>query len=194
MTEASSRQIDKSQMLEALGDKSLVFVGLMGSGKTAIGKLVAAWLGLPFFDSDHEIVAAANLDIPEIFERHGEAYFRAGEEKVIHRILTENNCVLSLGGGAFISDMTRQEVANNAISIWLQADLDLLMNRVMRRPGTRPLLQTNDPRATLAALKEKREPIYALADIHVPSSRISKNHTRDAVIAQLATFLLGKSE
>ena len=109
MTEAHSQRIDKSQMLEALGDRSLVFVGLMGSGKTAIGKLVAAWLGLPFFDSDHEIVAAANLDIPEIFERHGEAYFRAGEEKVIHRLLTENTCILSLGGGAFISETTRKK-------------------------------------------------------------------------------------
>ena len=190
MTGEVSRQIDKSRLLDALGGRSVVFVGLMGSGKTAIGKLVANWLGLPFFDSDHEIVAAANLDIPEIFERHGEAYFRAGEEKVIHRLLGEGPSVLSLGGGAFISQATRDEIEKSAISVWLQADLDLLMGRVMRRPGTRPLLQTADPRATLATLKEKREPIYALANIHVPSSKISKNHTRDAVVERLADYLL----
>ena len=193
MTGEVSRQIDKSRLLDALGGRSVVFVGLMGSGKTAIGKLVANWLGLPFFDSDHEIVAAANLDIPEIFERHGEAYFRAGEEKVIHRLLGEGPSVLSLGGGAFISQATRDEIEKSAISVWLQADLDLLMGRVMRRPGTRPLLQTADPRATLAALKEKREPIYSLADVHVPSSRISKNHTRDAVMERLASYVMENS-
>lgn len=194
MAQEHSSQIDKTQLLEALGSKSLVFVGMMGSGKTAIGKLVASWLGLPFFDSDHEIVAAANLDIPEIFERHGEAYFRAGEEKVIQRLLAENNCVISLGGGAFMSEITRKEVTENAISIWLQADLDLLMSRVMRRPGTRPLLQTANPRETLADLQKKREPIYALADIHVPSSKISKNHTRDAVLSRLSTNLMEKTK
>ena len=194
MTGEVSRQIDKSRLLDALGGRSVVFVGLMGSGKTAIGKLVANWLGLPFFDSDHEIVAAANLDIPEIFERHGEAYSGAGEEKVIHRLLGEGPSVLSLGGGAFISQATRDEIEKSAISVWLQADLDLLMGRVMRRPGTRPLLQTADPRATLATLKEKREPIYALANIHVPSSKISKNHTRDAVVERLAVYLLEESQ
>ena len=138
MTGEVSRQIDKSRLLDALAGRSVVFVGLMGLGKTGIGKLVANWLGMPFFDSDHEIVAAANLDIPEIFERHGEAYFRAGEEKVIQRLLGEGPCVLSLGGGAFISQATRDEIAKSAISVWLQADLDLLMGRVMRRPGTHP--------------------------------------------------------
>lgn len=177
------QQIDT--ILERLGTRSIVFVGMMGSGKTAIGRLTAQALDLPYFDSDHEIVAAANMEIPEIFEAHGEAYFRSGEERVIQRLLNEGPAVISLGGGAFMSQNTRAAIAEHGISLWLTADLDLLMQRVMKRPGTRPLLQTADPRATLAALMEKREPVYALADIHVPSSKVSKNHTRDAVLAAL---------
>lgn len=177
------QQIDT--ILERLGTRSIVFVGMMGSGKTAIGRLTAQALDLPYFDSDHEIVAAANMEIPEIFEAHGEAYFRSGEERVIQRLLNEGPAVISLGGGAFMSQNTRTAIAEHGISLWLTADLDLLMQRVMKRPGTRPLLQTADPRATLAALMEKREPVYALADIHVPSSKVSKNHTRDAVLAAL---------
>ena len=177
-------------MKDALNGRSIIFVGMRGSGKTAIGKLVAAALGIPFFDSDHEIIAAANLDIPEIFERHGEAYFRAGEERVIQRLITDGPAVISLGGGAFISQTTRDAIAKHGISVWLTADLDLLMNRVMRRPGTRPLLQTADPRATLAELKTAREPVYVKADLHVPSSKVSKNNTRDAVLSELKSFLL----
>lgn len=193
MTAANCQPMDKKQIRDALHGRSIVFVGMMGSGKTAIGKLVAASLGMDFFDSDHEIVAAANLDIPEIFERHGEAYFRTGEEKVIQRLLSGGSAVISLGGGAFVSPETRKEIARKAISVWLTADLDLLMSRVMRRPGTRPLLQTDNPRQTLADLKEKREPIYALADLHVPSSTISKNQTRDAVLRSLGEHLSGES-
>lgn len=173
---------------QALGDRAIVFVGLMGSGKTAIGRMVAAALSLDYYDSDHEIVEAANLDIPEIFERHGEAYFRAGEERVIQRLLSQGPCVLSLGGGAFMSEATRIEIAQNGISVWLHGDLDLLMSRVLRRPGTRPLLNTPDPRQTLADLMKVREPLYALADIHVASSPVSKAATRDAVLAALHDF------
>ena len=178
---------------EALGERAIVFVGLMGSGKTAIGRMVAAALSLDYFDSDHEIVEAANLDIPEIFERHGEAYFRAGEERVIQRLLSQGSCVVSLGGGAFMSEATRAEIANNGISVWLRGDLDLLMSRVMRRPGTRPLLNTPDPRKTLGELMEAREPVYALADIHVESSPVSKAATRDAVLAALRDFISTQS-
>lgn len=174
---------------EALDGRSVVFVGMMGSGKTAIGRLVATALDIPFHDSDQEIVTAANMEIPEIFETHGEAYFRAGEERVIQRLLSEGPAVISLGGGAFLSEVTRKAVGDSGISVWLMADLDLLMARVMRRPGTRPLLKTDDPRATMAELMARREPVYALADLHVPSSRVSKNHTRDAVIAALADRL-----
>jgi shikimate kinase len=176
-------------IVEALNGRSIVFVGMMGSGKTAIGRLVASALDLRYFDSDHEIVAAANLEIPEIFELHGEPYFRAGEERVIQRLLADGPAVISLGGGAFVSEATRKEIADKGISIWLTADLDLLMARVMRRPGTRPLLQTADPRATLSELMKKREPVYRLADLHVPSSKISKNHTREAVLAALRHHL-----
>lgn len=186
--------IDTHAIRQALEKRSVVFVGMMGSGKTAIGKLVASALDLTFFDSDHEIVEAANLDIPEIFERHGEAYFRAGEEKVIQRLLADGPAVISLGGGAFLSEATRAAISKTGISVWLTADLDLLMSRVMRRPGTRPLLQTADPRSTLSDLKDKREPIYALADLHVPSSKISKNNTRDAVLRHLSKFLLDEKQ
>ncbi len=184
------RQCDT--IINHLGRRSIVFVGMMGSGKTAIGRLTAQALGLPYFDSDHEIVTAANMEIPEIFEAHGEAYFRSGEERVIQRLLAEGPAVVSLGGGAFMSEATRQEIAERGVSVWLTADLDLLLQRVMKRPGTRPLLQTADPRKTLADLMEKREPIYARADLHVPSSKISKTHTRDAVLSALEHKLTGE--
>ncbi len=194
MNRVAALPVNKQAIREALESRSLVFVGMMGSGKTAIGKLVASALKLPFYDSDHEIVAAANLDIPEIFERHGEEYFRTGEEKVIQRLLGDGPAVISLGGGAFLSETTRNEIKQNAVSLWLTADLDLLMARVMKRPGTRPLLNTPNPRETLAALKEQREPIYALADMHIPSSKISKNNTRDAVLQELNNFLVGEAK
>ena len=191
MNQAANQPLIKTQILKALANHSLVFVGMMGSGKTAIGRMVAASLDLPYYDSDHEIVTAANMEIPEIFEQHGEEYFRAGEERVIQRVLSDGPCVLSLGGGAFISELTRKEISEHATSIWLTADLDLLMARVMRRPGTRPLLNTSDPRATLQALMLEREPIYALADLHVESSKISKSKTRDGVLTALHNHLSG---
>ena len=174
---------------QALGGRSIVFVGMMGCGKSAIGRLAAAELGLPYFDSDAEIAASADMSISEIFERFGEDYFRKGEERVIARLLGEGPCVLSLGGGAFMSAETRGEIARNAISIWLKADIDLLLSRVMRRPGTRPLLAQGDPRAKLVELTEKREPVYALADLHVESSRMSKKQTCDNVLKSLQTWL-----
>lgn len=173
----------------ALGDRNLVFVGMMGSGKSAIGRLIADDLRLPYFDSDTEIAAAAGLSIPEIFDRFGEDYFRSGERRVIARLLADGPLVLSLGGGAFLAEETRQLIARRAVSCWLMADIDLLMARVARRPGTRPLLQTTDPRATLADLLAKREPVYRLADLHIASSRISKRQTGDAVLAALADWL-----
>lgn len=172
-----------------LGNRPIVFVGMMGSGKTAVGKLVASDLGLPFHDSDNEIVEAAGMSIPEIFERFGEDYFRAGERRVIARLLAEGPGVLSLGGGAFVSAETREEIRRHGVSVWLVADPDLLLSRVMNRPKTRPLLQTADPRATLVDLLEKRTPVYRLADIHVESSRGSKRQTCNAVINQLDDWL-----
>ncbi len=176
---------------EMLGNRPVVFVGMMGSGKSAIGRMVADELKLRFIDSDAEIVAAAGMSIPEIFEKFGEEHFRSGEKRVVHRLLAEGPLVLSLGGGAFIPQETRDEIAAAGISVWLKADIDLLMSRVLRRPKARPLLQTADPKATLADLLARREPVYQLADIHVESSRLSKRETRDDVLQALHDWLAG---
>lgn len=150
--------------------RTLVLVGLMGAGKSSVGKRLAAMLGVPFTDSDNEIVAAAGMTIPEIFASLGEPAFRDGERKVIARLLGEAPRVLATGGGAFIEPRTRSEIRAAATSVWLRADLDLLWDRVRDRPG-RPLLQTADPRGVLADLDRRRSPIYAEADVVVDSRR-----------------------
>lgn len=188
-TSPTSKIPDPNAIVKALGTKSIVFVGMMGCGKTAIGRITASALGLKFYDADKEIEHAAALSVPEIFEKYGEPYFRAGEEKVIQRLLQNGPCVLSLGGGAFVSGATRQMTQEKAISVWLKADINILLARVMKRPGTRPILQTADPKQTLIDLSKKRDPIYALADLHVESSKISKGRTRDAVMVALAKHL-----
>ncbi|MFC4214942.1 shikimate kinase [Pseudophaeobacter arcticus] len=148
--------------------KTIVMVGMMGAGKTAVGRALAARLQVPFLDSDHEIESAANMTIPEIFARDGEAFFRLKERQVIARLLTEECGVLSTGGGAFLAAENRETITRNGASIWLQADLDVLWNRVRHR-DTRPLLKTADPRATLAQLYAARVPLYAKADLAVVS-------------------------
>ncbi|AZV78363.1 shikimate kinase [Parasedimentitalea marina] len=148
--------------------KTIVMVGMMGAGKTAVGRALAARLNVPFLDSDHEIEAAANLTIPEIFARDGVAYFRKKERQVISRLLVEQRGVLSTGGGAFLSEENREIIKENGVSVWLQADLDVTWNRVKHR-NTRPLLQTDNPRQTLSDLYDARVPLYAKADLHVPS-------------------------
>jgi len=150
--------------------RSLVLVGLMGAGKTSVGRRLAACLGASFTDSDNEIVEAAGMSIPEIFESLGESVFRDGERRVIARLLAERRGVLATGGGAFVEPRTRAEIKANATSVWLRADLDLLWDRVRDRPG-RPLLQTANPRETLAELLERRYPLYAEADVMVDSRR-----------------------
>jgi shikimate kinase len=149
--------------------KTIVMVGMMGAGKTAVGRALAARLRVPFLDSDHEIETAANMTIPEIFARDGEAFFRLKERQVIARLLTEECGVLSTGGGAFLAAENREPITRIGASIWLQADLDVLWNRVRHR-DTRPLLQTADPRATLAELYQARVPLYAKADLAVVSA------------------------
>ena len=144
-------------------------VGMMGAGKTAVGRALAAKLGVPFVDSDHEIEAAANLTVPEIFERDGEAFFRKRETEVISRLLDKEPCILSTGGGAFLAEANRENISARGVSVWLDADLDLLWNRV-RYKTSRPLLRTADPRGTLTELYEKRVPIYRLADMTVAST------------------------
>lgn len=169
--------------------KSLVLVGLMGAGKSAVGRRVAAKLNVPFIDADHEIEAAAGCSIEEIFARHGEAAFRDGERRVVARLLeTEPVHVLATGGGAFMDPETRALIKGKAISLWLRADLDILFERVSRR-SHRPLLKTRDPRGTLAELIELRYPVYAEADIIVDSGDGPIGTMVDRVIAAVAAYL-----
>jgi shikimate kinase len=149
--------------------KTVVMVGMMGAGKTAVGTALAKALGVDFRDSDEEIIRAANRSIAEIFERDGEAFFRAREAEVISRLLRGSPCVLSTGGGAFLSEANRQLIHEVGVSVWLRADLDLLWHRV-RHKTTRPLLRTANPRETLRALYEARLPFYAKADLTVDSA------------------------
>jgi len=146
--------------------KTVVLVGMMGAGKTAVGGQLARLLGVPFLDSDDEIVRAASMSIPEIFERDGEPFFRRKEAQVIARLLAGPPCILSTGGGAFLAPVTRALIAARGVSVWLQADPALLWARV-RTKSTRPLLQTENPRARLEALCAERDPVYALADLRV---------------------------
>lgn len=145
-----------------------MLVGLMGAGKTTVGRLLASRLKLPFIDADDEIEKAAGCSIPEIFERLGEKGFRDGERRVMTRLLNGKECVLATGGGAFMAPETRAEIKRHGLSVWLRADLDLLMDRVSRRRN-RPLLNNQNPRETMAHLIEERYPIYQQADITVDS-------------------------
>lgn len=146
--------------------KTVVLVGMMGCGKTAVGRALAEMLNVPFLDSDHEIEAAAAMSISEIFERDGEAFFRDRETEVIRRLLDDETGILSTGGGAFMSQHNREMISELGVSVWLDADLNLLWNRVKHK-DTRPLLRTDDPKKTLTEIFEKRVPSYALADLTV---------------------------
>lgn len=148
--------------------RTIVLVGLMGVGKTTVGRRLAALLHLPFRDADHEIEEAAGCTIPEIFERYGEPSFRDGERRVIARLLEGPRHVLATGGGAFMNAHTRAAIKERGLSIWLRADVDLLMDRVARK-GNRPLLKTADPRATMMKLAAERYPVYAEADLTIES-------------------------
>ncbi|MEM9474765.1 MAG: shikimate kinase [Pseudomonadota bacterium] len=166
-------------------NKTVVMVGMMGAGKTAIGQALARRLDVPFLDSDAAIVEAANASIAEIFDRDGEAFFRAKETQVIARLLGGPPGVLSTGGGAFLSAENRQMISKMGISLWLKADLELLWTRV-RHKDTRPLLRTTDPRATLAEIFRVRTPLYAQADIAVEAKAgLSISEMTDRVIAAL---------
>src|SRR5262245_53644098 len=168
--------------------KTVTLVGLMGAGKSCIGKRLAHRLGLAFIDADHEVERAAGCSIAEIFARHGEAYFRDGERRVIARLLDGPVHVLATGGGAFMDPRTRALIQERAISIWLRADLDLLMRRVSRR-SDRPLLQVADPRQMLADLMAQRYPVYGEADIAVDSADGPPDVTLERVIDALDEFL-----
>jgi shikimate kinase len=179
----------RQQRLEGLaGGRPIVLVGMMGAGKTTIGRRLATRLGRRFMDSDEEVERAAGMSIEDIFSSHGEADFRAGEARVIARLLREPDLVLGTGGGAFINPETRELVKQGAISVWIKADFELLFARVSRRTN-RPLLKTADPRETLRALIEARYPIYAEADVTVLSRDVPQDHVATGVIDALLAFL-----
>lgn len=171
MAELEFSQDSISAIREKLGGRVIVFVGLMGAGKTAIGRKLAQILDLPFIDSDHEIESVSRLTIPELFELYGEPEFRALEQRVIDRLMREGARVVSTGGGAFMNEHTRRVVSEFGVSIWLKADLDLLMERVGKKHN-RPLLKQPDPRGVMQKLMNDRYPVYEQADITV--------QTRDA--------------
>ncbi|MEA2783478.1 MAG: shikimate kinase [Rhodospirillaceae bacterium] len=173
---------------DMLPRKTIVLVGLMGAGKSCIGKRLATRLNIPFVDADQQIEQAAGCSVSEIFAKHGEAAFRDGERRVIARLLGEPPHVLATGGGAFMDSRTRGLIRERAISIWLRADLDLLLRRVSRR-NDRPLLQVADPRQKLAELAALRDPVYAEADITVDSADGPPDATLERVMAALDTFL-----
>ena len=181
MTTIANRNAD---ILSRLGRRSIVFVGLMGAGKTAIGRKVAAALGLPFTDSDHEIETVSRMTVPDLFERYGEAEFRALEQRVILRILEGGPQVLSTGGGAFVNAQTREAIADRGVSVWLKADIDILMERVSKKQN-RPLLKTADPRAVLEKLMRERYPIYAEADLTVPT----RDERKEVIAAEVIDAL-----
>ena len=167
--------------------KTIVLVGMMGAGKTAVGRALAQRLGVSFLDSDAEIEVAANRTVPEIFERDGEPFFRTKETQIIERLLAEKRCVLSTGGGAFLSEQNRMNISGKGISVWLNADLELLWNRV-RNKDTRPLLRTPNPKSTLQDIYDQRVPTYALADMTVVSEEeYSIEDMVDRVVEALTT-------
>jgi shikimate kinase len=165
-------------------DRNIVLVGLMGAGKSSIGRRLAHRLGLPFVDADAEIEAAAGCTIPEIFRNFGQAEFRQGERRVIERLLAGGPMVLATGGGAFMDASTRQATAARAVSVWLRADLDVLVARVRKR-SNRPLLAGGDPREILARLMAERDPVYALADLHVASGDGPHESVVEAIVQAL---------
>ena len=180
---------DTTDLRAILGQRAIVLVGMMGSGKSSVGRRLAARLGLPFVDADTEIETAAHMTIPEIFAQRGEAEFREGERRVISRVLTTRApLVLATGGGAFMNAETRARVKELGISVWLKAEPDVLMRRVRKR-SNRPLLATADPEATLRRMLAEREPVYALADITILSSDEPHEIVVGETIAALGDYL-----
>lgn len=172
---------------QRLGQRPIVLVGLMGAGKTSVGRRLAEKLSIPFVDADHEIEAAAGKSIKEIFADHGEPYFREGERRVIQRLIGDGAQVLATGGGAYMNDETRQRIQESGISVWLKATLPILMKRVMKRQD-RPLLQNEDPEAVMRGLIDTRYPVYALADVTVESRDVQHGQMVNDVIRALAQW------
>ena len=181
----SAERASAAAILSLLGSRSIVLVGMMGVGKSSIGRRLAARLGVPFVDADSEIEKAAGMNIADIFARHGEADFRSGEARVIARLLDGGPQVLATGGGAVMNADTRAAIKAKGVSIWLSAEFEVLMRRINKRKNDRPLLQTADPAATLRELLVAREPVYAQADLTVQSREVP----HDAVVAEIMTAL-----
>jgi shikimate kinase len=183
----------ESGVVKALGPRSIVLVGMMGAGKSSVGRRLGARLALPFIDADTEIETAAGMSIPEIFARHGEPAFRSGEQRVIARLLEGGPQVLATGGGAFMSADTRAAVRARGVSVWLKADFEVLMRRIKRRTD-RPMLKTDDPAATLKALLDVRDPVYAQADLTIESREVPHGTVVDEIIAGLQRLLSAGGE
>ena len=176
-------------ILALLGSRSIVLVGMMGVGKSSIGRRLAARLGVPFVDANAEIEKAAGMSIADIFARHGEADFRSGEARVIARLLDGGPQVLATGGGAVMNADTRAAIKAKGVSIWLSAEFEVLMRRINKRKNDRPLLQTADPAATLRELLVAREPVYAQADLTVQSREVPHDAIVSEIMTALAAFL-----
>ena len=190
---AGASASQEAEIAAALGRRSIVLVGMMGAGKSTIGRRLSARLQLPFLDADTEIeLAHAGMTIPEIFSAHGEPYFRDGEARVIARLLAGGPCVLATGGGAFMREETRNRIRDMAVSIWLKADAEIIMRRVKRR-ADRPLLQTADPAATVERLIGEREPVYQRADLTIWSRDVPHERIVDECIDALHARLCGKA-
>jgi shikimate kinase len=187
---ASASTSRDAEITAALGARSVVLVGMMGAGKSTIGRRLSARLRLPFLDADIEIETAAGMSIPDIFETHGEPHFRDGEARVIARLLDGGPCVIATGGGAFMREETRNRIGAKAVSIWLKADADIIMRRVKRR-ADRPLLHTADPEATVGRLISEREPVYQRADLTIWSRDVPHEKIVDECIDALHAWLCG---
>ena len=178
---------EAEKIREHLGDRPVVLIGLMGAGKTSIGRRLADKLGFHFIDADHEIELAAGQSIAEIFADHGEAYFREGERRVLERLLAAGRQVLATGSGAYMNDETRARIQERGVSVWLKAPLELLMKRVMKRQD-RPLLKTGDPEAVMRGLIDKRYPVYGFADVTVESRDVQHGQMVNDVIRALGQW------
>ena len=180
---------DKSSTIRrALGGRSIVLVGIMGVGKSTIGKRLSQYLDIPFVDADKEIEKAAGMSVEDIFDRFGEEAFRSGEKKVIKRLMDEGQKILATGGGAFMNEDIRKDIDKSGVSVWLNADLEILMKRVQRR-ANRPLLKTEDPEGTMKALLDERNPVYALSDVRIESRMVSRDVIAGEVVDLLAEKL-----